>query len=208
MAQIILEAIALGLFLALFIGPSFFYLIQVGISKGFKSAAFFALGIAISDLLLLLLILKGLQAVLDSYWFQALFSGIAGTMVLYLGIQSLIKKQVNTAVSYTTPNTKNALSFLVKGVFINGTNPFTFMVWVGVMGTVGIQKSYTGTEYSLFIGSLLCTILAADLLKAYLAKLLAIRLTHEWLHKINRFIGVAFIALSLRLFYNLYTLIG
>ena len=63
--QIIAEGIALGLFLALFIGPSFFYLIQVGITKGFKSAAFFALGIALSDLALLILFeISSLESVL------------------------------------------------------------------------------------------------------------------------------------------------
>lgn len=206
--QIIAEGIALGLFLALFIGPSFFYLIQVGITKGFKSAAFFALGIALSDLALLILILKGLQTVLDKYWFQALFSGIAGTLILYLGIQSLIKQQPKLAENSIQNTSQHAFGYLLKGILINGTNPFTFMVWVGVIGTVSIRNVYDGPDYTIFISSLLCTILAADLLKAYLAKLLSVWLTAAWLHKINRFIGVVFIILSLRLFYNLYTLIG
>lgn len=206
--QIIAEGIALGLFLALFIGPSFFYLIQVGITKGFKSAAFFALGIALSDLALLILILKGLQTVLDKYWFQALFSGIAGTLILYLGIQSLIKQQPKLAENSIQNTSQHAFGYLLKGILINGTNPFTFMVWVGVIGTVSIRNVYDGPDYTIFISSLLCTILAADLLKACLAKLLSVWLTATWLHKINRFIGVVFIVLSLRLFYNLYSLIG
>ncbi|TAE06791.1 MAG: LysE family translocator, partial [Bacteroidetes bacterium] len=49
MLEILLKGILSGLVLAMTIGPVFFALLRTSISRGFKSGAFLAIGIATSD---------------------------------------------------------------------------------------------------------------------------------------------------------------
>ena len=51
---IILHGVLFGLLLSFLLGPAFFILIETSISKGFKTAFFFDLGILVSDAIYLL----------------------------------------------------------------------------------------------------------------------------------------------------------
>ena len=84
-----LIGIQYGLLLSLFVGPSFFYLISTSISQGYKKAIAVALGIFLSDFLLLAMIFLGVSKLFESYLFQQFFSFISALITIILGVQYL-----------------------------------------------------------------------------------------------------------------------
>ena len=200
------QAFLLGLFLMLFVGPSFFYLIKVGIQKGFVPAAFFALGIIFSDLTMILLILFGLSNVFESLLFKESFSLIAGFIIVGLGIYSILKPKGRSS----TGKVKDLLpyQYTLRGFGINIVNPFSFMVWIAVLGGISLKRDFTNGEYITFISVLLGTVLMADVAKAYGANALGKIMNDKVVHLVNRVLGFIFIVLGVRMlyfFYELYT---
>jgi threonine/homoserine/homoserine lactone efflux protein len=199
--MVIIEGIGTGLLLSLFIGPSFFYLIKISLIKGWFAAIRFALGIMLSDVILIGFINMGLSSLLENLMIQQVFAFFAGSIILVMGILSVWvpSKAVKTEEVTTTGS---QLSFVVKGFSINFFNPFTIGVWVGVLGT--LQMSYSKTDnLEFFLATVVFTILLMDIAKAYSASYLSRKINDALLVKINRGLGAIFIILGLRLYWFL-----
>lgn len=92
--------------------------------------------------------------------------------------------------------------YVLKGIAINGFNPFTIIMWIAVFAIVMTRKDYTDTDFVLFFTGLLSIVISADILKAYLANRIAKILTPETLHVVDSILGGIFIVLSFRFFYS------
>lgn len=189
----------LGFILILFVGPSFFYLIKVSLEKGFLYAVAFAVGIILSDLILISLIYLGFSTIFESTLFQKIFSVIATIVLLSLGIITYRSQHANRGVSVNLESDHFYLWYFFKGVLINGVNPFTFMIWIGVVGGMGLGNSYTDTEFRYFFSGLLSTILIADILKAYAANRIKAFMNEKLIRKVNRILAIIFIILAARM---------
>lgn len=203
----IIKGIQAGVILALMaFGPSFFYMIRVGIKKGFKEAALFALGIALSDVLMIVLILLGLGPFFKLPIVQEVFSLVTGCAILVLGIVYLFRKP-HVPAENGAENKRKVIDlpfymYTIKGFSINLLNPFTFLIWVAVTSTIVVNTSFTNIEFAEFFVAVIAVILFFDVLKAYFANWLGKVITDKVLHIIDRCLGVVFILLSFRLFYH------
>ncbi len=204
----IFEGFQYGLILTLIVGPSFFYLIRVSIRQGFRKAAAFTFGILISDLVFIAGIFFGMSRLFQQAAFQVSFSFIAGSIVLGMGVRYVLKGRDKSPIleNGNLPEEKNKsiFSYLLKGIVINGFNPFTVMLWITVLGTVAVDKEYEGQNFLLFMTGLICTVVSADLTKAYMAHRISKLLKPRVLHIIDLVLGIIFILLSFRLFYFVY----
>ncbi len=198
MLEIILDGFFVGLILALFIGPAFFYLIKLSLDGGFIPAALFAFGIILSDLIIVTLIYFGFSGAMESKIFQQAFSLVSGLVLVGLGIRSFSKKvKISDEISFEKRH--RIFWYFFKGMLINGVNPFTLMIWLGVIGAVGVRQSYSPFEFRLFFSGLLATILLTDLLKAYFANKIRLLIKDNILLIINRVLAVLFIILGARM---------
>lgn len=189
----------MGFVLTVFIGPSFFYLIKVSLDKGFIPAVFFALGIILSDFAMIFLIFLGFSELLESRLFQEIFSFSSGIVLIALGVISLFKQRLSSNVSPIFDSNHMLFWYTLKGIVINGLNPFTFMIWIGIVGGVGVHQNYGTKELKVFFMGLLSVILCADILKAYLANRIKGLLNEKLIRRIQRVLAVIFIILGLRL---------
>lgn len=184
-------------------GPSFFYLIKVGIEKGFRKAALFASGIFLSDVVLLTVIYLGLRPLFEDHLFQQAFSLASGILIVIFGLTMLLKKSADNSGKTQVVKDLSGAMYVVKGAGINFLNPFTIIMWVGVLGSVSPSE----TDFPLFTGGILGVILTADVLKAYLAKMIGKLMTPRAVFVLNRILGIAFIGIGayfIFLFYNSY----
>lgn len=199
----------LGLAIASF-GPSFFYLINLGIQKGFKAAASFALGIAISDVVLLMVIVWGLGDVLANETFQEVFCVVAGIAVFVVGILYLLKKpnQLKRKSSNVPDQKSTFFLHALKGFTINILNPFSIMLWITVSSTVIGDNTgvFSKIDFEMFFIGLLGTILSIDILKAYFSNWLGNVVTFRVLFFVNKGIGLLFVFFSFGLFYKFFEL--
>jgi len=199
------EGALLGLTLATFFGfgPAFFSLVQTSIHRGFASAAAFAAGIFLNDLLMVVLCLMGsIQIVTEpsNYLWFGLSSGI---ILIIFGLVTYSRKVVTevsesdvVAIKVKGPHW---LTFVIKGFFMNIVNPFVWIFWVGVV--VGISARFGGNEQELvvFFSGTLIVVLVSDLFKAYGAFSIKRFFTPGMIRKLNKTSGIGLIAFGLYL---------
>ncbi|NJO01657.1 MAG: LysE family transporter [Bacteroidia bacterium] len=100
MILVLAEGIFYGLILTMLIGPVFFALIRTSIEKGFRSGAYLALGIAISDASVAILVYFGISQLTESELFQTLLGLLGGILMMIFGIMPFLRpvKRKNTSL--------------------------------------------------------------------------------------------------------------
>ena len=91
MLQDILAAIPLGIILSFTIGPVFFVLLETSVTKGFKSALLFDLGVILADIVFILIILKSADPLISKIKDDPNFLVFGGVLLVVYGLISFIK---------------------------------------------------------------------------------------------------------------------
>ena len=191
----LIEGIILGLTLSLVFGfgPALFALIQTSIHRGFWSGAQLALGIFLSDLLLVSLGFFGAVKIFYRPDNQYYFGIIGGLLLIVFGIVTYTRKvfiaseeRENSAQT----DKPGPLTFILKGFFINITNPFVWIFWMGVV--VGITANYKRDiiDLVIFFSAALGMIFSVDILKCFSAYRIKKYLHPRYIVWINRVAGV------------------
>jgi len=198
----LLEGIGMGVILSLIIGPVFFALIQHSMSYGFRQAVVMALGILVSDALYVVISHFGFNWLAGNPIVK-LALGLGGGLILIgFGVVSFRKKSLqrpNTGGVFTKSFSKRK-GFL-KGLSLNGINPFVLLFWISVAGLVNVRRELTAYDKWLFYGGVLVTVFSIDVLKAYVAKHLSRFITPQLMQKLNRLVGMVLIVFGFRLVY-------
>jgi len=203
-----LQGLLYGFVLALMLGPVFFALLQASILHGFRAGARMAFGVLGSDALFIGIAIAGTHSFLHSTGFQYWLGVGGGILLIFLGLQSLLKRTVKVA----TPTTAVALSAagharrkageILRGFYLNSLNPFAFLFWSGqVLIVSGLPGFGRGQVISYFLGTL-TTILGTDLGKAAAAQRLKRLVTPARILIMNRITGAALVMFGLWLLYK------
>jgi len=189
-------------------GPSFFTLVNTGMSSGRKPATRMALGIFLSEFTVAMAVFFGLSDYFTNQYFQMGFALVASITVLYLGIQSYITKYNRFLKGLAKPPSSSA-SFL-KGFLVNLMNPFPIMLWIGILAGVSIGYGAGGPndKWLLFanVCAILITLLSIDLGKVYLSEFLGKKISKKIYFFIQKYFGLILICIGiyfLYLFWNL-----
>jgi threonine/homoserine/homoserine lactone efflux protein len=162
------EGVFAGLFLSIMIGPVFFKLIQTSITKGFYVALAMAVGIAISDLILIsicIFCIKNLSSLNQFNDYLHMFGGI--TLIIF-GINHLmLHPKMNDKGLVPTP--VNYIKAFSNGIILNILNPSVILFWIGIVGVVNVKYDNNYNVFAIFFGGILFATLLSDVLKAYLA---------------------------------------
>ncbi|MEQ9298135.1 MAG: LysE family transporter [Cyclobacteriaceae bacterium] len=197
----LLHGVAFGALFVFTIGPTFFAILQSSLSRGFTAGVMTALGISICDISYATLASLGLSNLIENESFRWWLALIGGTLLFVFGIVSMVKKPQLSTIS--DEGEKGGLSkFFIKGVLINGINPFVVIFWMGIVGMSTVNWGYTGWDQHLFIIGMLGMILSTDILKSFLANRLRTWITMKRITIINRVVGAALVLFSLQLFYE------
>jgi threonine/homoserine/homoserine lactone efflux protein len=183
------EGIILGLTLAFLFGfgPALFALIQTSIHRGLLAGFQMAFGIFLSDVTLVTLCLFGaLQIINETPENQLFFGIITGIILIFFGIFTFTRK-VKIAEENEGVDEKsiNPVTFILKGFFLNFTNPFVWLFWILWVAT--ITSNYKGDTYSVIVlfSTTLLVILATDMLKCFGAYKIKRYITPHFIQWIN-----------------------
>ncbi len=204
--QFVTDGFLLGLTLSILLGPLFLALTQTGLKQGFRAGFSVALGIWISDFIIIFLSWYFVHQIgqwLNNPKFYN-YLGFAGVIILLgMGMISLTKKP--TLLTERKPITsKSIIKNISKGFSVNTFNPFTFVFWFGIMTTYMLTKNTKNHELFLLCSAIMVTIMTTDLLKVGLAKYISQKLNSTILDKINKTSGVLFIIFAIVLFFRTY----
>lgn len=163
-----------------------------------------ALGIALSDILLITICYIGASTFFDNVS-NKLFIGIIGGFILIgYGLYTVFRKpkEMNPKLppyhersflqKYTSHEAK-MITYSIKGFFMNLLNPFLLIFWLTAMGWVSAnapEGKLFHYAIAFFCGTI-CTVFSLDLLKSLIGTRISKYLRPENILWINRIVGVA-----------------
>lgn len=188
----LIEGIILGLTLAIFFGfgPALFALLQTTIHRGFLSGLLLAIGIFLSDLVLVALCFVGAIQIISKPENNLAFAIISGIVLIIFGIVTYTRKTPINNGQEIKVKTPWPGIYIFKGFFLNIANPFVWIFWMGVV--VGMTANYEANVRSmyLFFSATLLTVLSTDILKCFASYKIKRFLTPKIMLMINRIAGI------------------
>jgi len=206
----IFQAIGIGFILSIMIGPVFFVLLEISITKGLKSALIFDLGVLLSDVFYIVISLffayqlKGIGDVKNNFAIGILGGGL---FVLY-GVYNLFWKKVELNIvkldeelldSIPDPkqlNRKRDYTMLIlKGFTLNLLNPGVVVYWLAIVakGLNLVSDLKSDVHIFIYLLVILITFFGIDVSKAFVAHKLKPLVTVGLLKGLNMLIGFIFI---------------
>jgi threonine/homoserine/homoserine lactone efflux protein len=211
--DIVFHAFTIGLLLSLIPGPVFFVLLENSITKGIRSALAIDLGVMLSDIVYILLSVLFVDQIntLLTGKNKELFDILGGLIFIAFGLFNLFKKSKmhngdqeleevteKYHLKESTDPKKNFGLMIAKGFLLNFANPLVIFYWLS-MASVAKRESPDDSNGFLFLylGIILTTFIAFDIIKIFTAKKIRNLVTVQLLNRLNKFIGSVFIAFGL-----------
>jgi threonine/homoserine/homoserine lactone efflux protein len=202
MFEAILLGMGAGLISSFLTGPVFFAMIKTSIEKGFKAGFSLAVGVIISDVILIGLVLYGSQFLVYQESFDKYVGIVGGLFLFAVGVYYLYSK---VSIKYE----ENAIikvskrGYLLKGFLMCILTPSTLMFWIIVSGIISAKlNSLDEKLFCFFIA--MATQLTIDGLKSYYSSKLRYRIKEDALKKLNKIAGIIIIAFAIWLMYKTY----
>jgi len=185
-----LPAIFLGIILAFTIGPVFFTILEISVSKGFRAAVFFNIGVVFSEIVFFAIAYASTSSLLQSIQENPSWKILGGVLLsFYAGITLLGIYQNKTEEGlysvdpgYESPN---LIKNMVRGFLLNIINFAVLVFWILIVANYG--PGFQDTEYKMFLFflTIVGTYFSIDLGKIYLAQQLKSSLTRAVITKIK-----------------------
>jgi threonine/homoserine/homoserine lactone efflux protein len=185
-------AIPLGFFLAFMIGPVFFVLIETSVTKGFRAAVAFDLGVIIADIIFIGVAYFSSFQLLENLSNQPGLYVSGGTILAVYGLIIFLKKPKRNDLKAQLSNSfkVNYIELFIKGFLLNFINVGVLIFWLGIIIVTGPSLENDINRFYVFFGSLIVAYFITDLFKILLAKQLKKQLTPKIILKIKKLLGI------------------
>ncbi len=202
--EIVFNGLKLGVVLAFLIGPVFFTIIQTSVERGFRNGVLVSLGVSLSDVMYVAICYFGLVQFINDPQFRFYLAYAGGGILILFGIYHLvIKSRRRMTAPLDVSSEKKTYRYFIKGFIINGMSPMVLIFWIGAISIASLDFGYTqGFEFIIFFSTVLGTVLATDILKAYLADKLRTLITHRLMVIINVVVGIFLMIFGIRLIWT------
>ena len=192
--DIILKGIFTGLVLSVFIGATFFMLIETSMTRGFKAALWFDSGVVVCDATIIFIVYFFAAWINNTLLDNTYFNMAGGIVFMGFGINYIFSRQRNDSLHQL--KSRNFRLFM-NGFFINLMNPSVVLFWLGTMALTISNFKFTGHETFIYYASALIFMALSDLVKAYFAYRISSFINAKVLRIIYLFSGVMMIGLGI-----------
>ncbi len=196
----VFEGLLYGFATLFIIGPVLFILVNATLQNGIKSGFSVAFGIFLGDLFYAILIIKGLNSLINNSFLDTYLSLIGFGILFGFGITYLLKKEKKIDANRSN---KTHFQNFFKGFSINFFNPFVVSFWV-LIGKYGETKYENKAVY--FLITLVFGILIMDIIKVLLSKKLHSFFNSKKLFLFYKISGSVMILFSFRILYHFFKL--
>ncbi len=198
--EIVLNGIKMGLVLAVLVGPVFFTIMQTSVERGFWSGVLVSLGVSVSDILFVTICYFGLVQFIHDPEFKEYLAYVGAVILMLFGLYHAVIKSRRPLRTLDAANEKSWYRYFFKGFVINALSPMVPVFWIGAISVASLDFGYTqGYEFLFFFCVVLITVLATDLIKAYLADKLRRLVTQRLMMILNIVVGICLFAFGIRL---------
>lgn len=190
----ILAGLPWGLFLSFMVGPVFFILLETSITKGFRAAIVFDLGVVLGDIFFIAIAYLGSYRLIQSLKDKPALFIFGGIIMLAYGIISFVKlkkgEKINDEEIDRDIIKRNYGSLFIKGFLLNVINIGVLGFWLAVIISVGPKLEMQNSRMFTFFTSVIITYLLVDCIKILLAKQLKSKMTPTNILKIKKAISI------------------
>ena len=190
----ILAGLPWGLVLSFMVGPVFFVLLETSITKGFRAALVFDLGVVLGDIFFIAIAYLGSYRLISSLKDDPALFIFGEIIMLTYGIISFVKlkkeEKINDEEIDRDILKRNYGSLFVKGFLLNVINIGVLGFWLAVIISVGPKLDMQTSRMMTFFTAVIITYLLIDCAKILLAKQLKSKMTPNNILKIKKGISV------------------
>ncbi|CAC9973546.1 lysine transporter LysE [Flavobacterium sp. WLB] len=190
----ILAGLPWGLFLSFMVGPVFFILLETSITKGFRAALVFDLGVVLGDIFFIAIAYLGSYRLIQSLKDKPALFIFGGIIMLAYGIISFVRLRNEEKIDDEEIDRdiikRNYGSLFIKGFLLNVINIGVLGFWLAVIISVGPKLEMQNSRMITFFTSVIITYLLVDCLKILLAKQLKSKMTPTNILKIKKGISI------------------
>lgn len=187
---IISNGIPLGFFLSFMIGPVFFVLLETSITKGFRAALFFDLGVILADVLFIGVAYLGSYRLIQSLQDDPALYIFGGIIMVSYGLISYFKLRNASKIEEDEEAVelikKDYLSLFIKGFLLNFINIGVLGFWLLIIISFGPKLQMDTSNVVWFFTTVILSYIATDIGKILLAKQLRNKLTTTNIIKIKK----------------------
>jgi threonine/homoserine/homoserine lactone efflux protein len=204
MIEAVLKGLALGLVLALGVGPVIFTIIKQSLNNGHKGGFSFVAGVWVSDILLVTLsnTLTALVTTLQEHSTAIAYGG--GAFLIAMGVYFVFFKKAVVAGDAVTGEgrfrKRDMARIFASGFIINTLNPGVILFWLG--NATALSASHTLRERIIIFSVCLLINMAADVGKVMAAGTLGRKLTVRTLSVINKIAGTILVGFGIALIWD------
>lgn len=189
--EAILKGLAMGLLLALSVGPVIFTIIKHSINNGKAGGFSFVIGVWLSDFLLVVLSNAFSELVTQLLDFKTVI-GVAGSVFLIgMGLFYLLLKKVHIHpedVSMPPMRSSDHAKIALQGFLLNTLNPAVMAFWLTAATAIAITHSVR--DRIIIFATALALNMGADVIKITLAGKVRKKLTLKNVRLINKISGL------------------
>jgi threonine/homoserine/homoserine lactone efflux protein len=197
----ILAGLPWGLFLSFMVGPVFFILLETSITKGFRAAIVFDLGVVLGDIFFIGIAYLGSYRLIQSLKDKPALFIFGGIIMLAYGIISFVRLKNEEKIDDEEIDRdiikRNYGSLFIKGFLLNVINIGVLGFWLAVIISVGPKLEMQNSRMFTFFASVIITYLLVDCLKILLAKQLKSKMTPTNIVKIKKAISIVLMIFGL-----------
>jgi threonine/homoserine/homoserine lactone efflux protein len=206
MIEAILKGLALGIVLALSVGPIIFTIIKQSITVGHKGGFCFVAGVWLSDIILVVLSNVFTEWVTRLLKYQKIIGYGGSTFLIAMGIYFFFFKKVHLKSTGGPEHTDHLstgemIRIFASGFIINTLNPGVLIFWLG--NATVLALTHTLRERIIIFSVCLLINMGADVGKVMMAGNLRKKLTVHNLSIINKISGAILVAFGIALLYGI-----
>lgn len=141
MAALFASAFVLGLSGAMMPGSLLTYTVRASLASGPRAGFVITAGHALLELVLVLLLFLGLDAVLSSQAVQTAVGLVGGVLLMLMG-GDMVRGALSGGLRVeASPDGKNSRGMFFSGILISAANPY-FLMWWAVIGLGFLMNAY------------------------------------------------------------------
>ena len=203
-----IPAFLLGIVLSFTIGPVFFTILEISVSKGFKAAVFFNIGVVFSEVVFFAVAYASTSNLLNSIQENPSWKILGGVLLAFyagitlLGMYQNKEKKEQQNLFKSPPPSPNLIKNLIKGFGLNIINFAVLVFWILIVANYA--PGFQDSQYKMIVFFLVIvgTYFTIDLGKIYLAQQLKTSLTDSVSTKIKLIVNAIILIIGLVLIFE------
>lgn len=200
MFELVISAIGTGLFLNLFlIGPIFFLLLEISLTKSYSAAITLDFGVICADIFYIMIAYYASQEIEEYIKNHPSLYRIPAFMLGGYGILMLLFQNKNQVFNPTLSRT-NYFSIFMNGFLLNIANVGIIVFWISIVLLIRTQFGYSNFVFFLFVFVIFITFIIIDSCKIFLAQIFKKKLTDNIIKNLKKITGIILVMFSIMFF--------